>query len=86
MTRSETIAIINARLSSLDDEEVQAVAEIIEDMTSDDDLPRVLESDELAAIEQSRADFREGRTYSLAEAKALTDQFLAKLGVQKSKS
>jgi hypothetical protein len=35
----------------------------------DDDLPRALESDELAAIEVSRADFREGRTYSLAEAK-----------------
>jgi hypothetical protein len=86
MTRTETIANINARLLSLDDDKVQAVADLVEEMAADDDLPRAFDSDELLAIEESRADFREGRTYSLSEAKALTDEFLAKLGVPKSKS
>jgi hypothetical protein len=85
MTRNEAIAINHSRLTSLDDEGVLKVADIIEGMAANDDLPRELDPDELAAIERSREDFRAGRTYSSNEAKALTDDFLEKLGVPRSK-
>ena len=84
MTRTEAIAIITEKLSSFDDERVMAVAGIVEDLAQDDDQLRDLTPGELALIEQSKDDFKHGRTYSLAEARAMTDAFLAPLGVPKS--
>jgi hypothetical protein len=84
MTRTEAIAIITAKLSSLDDERVMTVADIVQDMAQPDDLPRELTPRELALIEQSKEDFKAGRTYSLDEARAMTDAFLAPLGVPQS--
>lgn len=79
MTRTEAIAIINAQLASFDDERVLTVADIVQDMTATNDLPRPLTAEELALIERSKADFKEGRTHSSSEARTLTDAFLAKL-------
>ena len=85
MTRTEAIAVINAKLSALDDERVKTVVDIVEDIAqSSDDLTRDLTARELALIEQSKEDFKSGRTYSLSEARAMTDAALAPLGVPKS--
>jgi hypothetical protein len=80
MTRTEAIAIINAKLPALDDDGVAAVAEIVEQMTQEP-VHLDLTDEELAAIERSREDFKAGRTYSSAEARAITSAFLAKLDV-----
>ena len=82
MTRTEAIAIITEKLSSLDDERVMTVADIVQDMAKTDDLPRHLTPRELALIEQSKEDFKAGRAYSLAEARAMTDAFLPPLACQ----
>ena len=47
-------------------------------------LPRPLSGRELALLEQSKADFAAGRSYSHAEMIALLDEELARLGVPKS--
>ena len=72
MTRTQALAIITAKLASLDDEHVLTVAEIVQSMDAADDLPRELTAHELALIEQAKEDFRAGRAYSLDEARALT--------------
>ena len=79
MTRTEAIAIINKRLADLDDEAVLTVADIVQDMDTASTLPRKLTARELELIEQSKADFREGRTYSIDEARARSDAFLQSL-------
>jgi hypothetical protein len=79
MTRTEAIARINAQLSSLDDERVLAVADIVEDIAATDDQLRPLTPRELALIEQSREDFKAGRTLTIDEARALSDQFIDSL-------
>ena len=90
MTREEAIAIITSQLASLDDEGVQAVAGMVQSMadegpeSTESVLPRELTARELALIEQSKEDFRLGRTYSSDEARAITADFLAKLGVARS--
>jgi len=84
MNRAQALAIITAKLASLDDERVLTVAEIVQSLDATDDLPRELTAHELAIIEQAREDFRAGRSYTLDEARALTDQFLAKRGVAPS--
>ena len=76
MTRIETIATLTAKLGALDDERLQAVIEIVEDISSND-MMRPLAAREIALLEQSRADFKEGRTLSLDEARARTDAYLA---------
>lgn len=76
MPRTEAMALITAKLASLDDERVLAVAEIIDDIAADDGSMRPLTARELALIEQSKADFKSGRTLSLDEARARTDAFL----------
>ena len=48
MTRTQALAIIAAKLASLDDERVQAVAEIVQSIDAADDLPRELTEHELA--------------------------------------
>ena len=79
MTRSQDIAIINAKLADLDDEAVAAVANIVRDIDAAGTLPRALSARERALIEQSKADFLEGRTYSLDEARERSDAFIEKL-------
>ena len=92
MNREEAIAIITSQLASLDDEEVQTVADMVTSMatealdTTDRVLPRELTARELALIEQSRADFKAGRTLSVDECRALLDERLALLGVPRSTS
>jgi hypothetical protein len=80
MTRTEAITLITTKLALLDDEGVQAVAELIGSLDGEaleeSVLPRELTDEELALIEQSREDFREGRTLSLQEAEARTTAFL----------
>jgi hypothetical protein len=86
MTRKEAIAIIEQMLPSLDDEAAMALAEMAQSLAQSSvpspDEPfvmRKLTDEELRLIEQSKEDFRQGRTYSLSEARAMTDAFLAKL-------
>ncbi len=79
MTRSEAIAIINAKLADLNDEAVAAVAGIVRDIGTAGTLPRPLTPRERALIEQSKTDFREGRTYALDEARQRSDAFIETL-------
>ena len=82
MTRMQTIELITAKLATLDDERLQAVAQMISSLDEEESvLPRELTPRELALIEQSREDFKAGRTLTLEEARARTDEFLAKHGV-----
>jgi hypothetical protein len=76
MTRTEAIATITAKLGALDDERLQAVVEIVDDIAANEVL-RPLTARELALLDQSKADFKEGRTLSLDEARARTDAYLA---------
>ena len=78
MTRTEAIATITASLASLDDERVKTVADFVQNVASTDGLPRALTDRELALIEQSKEDFRTGRTFSSAEARAYIDTELAR--------
>lgn len=86
MTRTQALAIITAKLALLDDERVMTVAEIVQSMDAANELPRELTAHELTLIEQAKEDFRAGRSYSLDEARALTDQALAKRGVSPSQT
>jgi hypothetical protein len=85
MTRAQALAIISAKLASLDDEHVMTVAEIVQSIDADNELPRELTDYELALIRQAKEDFKAGRSYSIDEARALTDQVLAKGGVAPSR-
>lgn len=76
MTRAQALAIITAKLASLDDERVMTVAEIVQSMDTADELPRALTAHELALVEQAKEDFRAGRAHSLDAARTLTDQAL----------
>ena len=78
MTRSEAIAVINARLATLDDARVQTAAEIIDDLASAAPV-RALTARELALVEQSKDDFRHGRTLTSDEYHADMTAFLADL-------
>ena len=80
MNREQALSVIQAQLASLDDDGVQAVADMVGAMATESVLPRELTAEELALIEQSKEDFRQGRTYSLDEARAATDVFLATIG------
>ena len=84
MTRQQAIAMITSRLDELDDERVLAVADMVQSLDAESELPRELTEEELRLIEQSKEDFRLGRTQSSAEARASIDDFLATLGVPKS--
>ena len=78
MTRTEAIAIINAKLPSLADEAVMTVAGIVQELDAAPTVRRFSER-ERELIEQSKADFREGRSYSIEEARARSDAFLKSL-------
>ena len=84
MTRTEAIAIINAKLADLDDERVETVAAIVQSMDAPDDLPRELTARELALIEQSKQDFKAGRTYTLDEMDTYLDAAAAKRALTRS--
>ena len=87
MTRTEAIAVIYSKLASLDDEQVSTLAGIAEDMDAEANWPlRGLSRRELSLVEQSKADFAAGRTYSVDEVKAMLDDELAPLGVPRSKA
>ena len=78
MTRKETIAAITERLAIAPDEVVQSVAKLLDAAAGEESaLPRPLTARELALIEQSKADFAEGRTYSPEEAHAYLEARLA---------
>jgi hypothetical protein len=78
MTRTEALAKIQAALPALADEQVDALAEMVAAWAETRE-PLDLTPEELAGIERSREDFKDGRTYTSAEARALTKTFLAEL-------
>ena len=93
MTRTEAIAVINAKLESLDDARVLTAAEIIEDLAASPPEARVattarpvraLTPRELDLLAQSKADFAAGRSYSHDEITDMLDERLALRGVPKS--
>ena len=77
MTRAQTIERIAAKLANANDEHVRAVAEYLEAVEQPVAPLRELTPRELELIEQSKEDFRTGRTLSLDEAEARTTAFLA---------
>ncbi len=84
MTRTEAIAVINAKLATLDDARVQAAAALIDDLAAGTGPVRSLTPRELALLAQSKADFAAGRSYSHDEITAMLDERLALRGVPKS--
>jgi hypothetical protein len=79
MTRTEAIAIITAKLASLDDERVKTVADIVQDMANTNAVGLDLTDAERAAIERSKEDFKSGQTYSNDEYHAEMTTFMADL-------
>jgi hypothetical protein len=80
MTRAQTIDTIRSKLASLeqlDDHRLASVAEFLDALTDDSEPIRQLTPRERALVDQSRADFAEGRTLSADEARARTDAYLA---------
>ena len=84
MTRTDAITMITAKLAAFDDARVLAVADIVKSMDEIEQPLRQLSSRERALLEQSKADFAAGRSYSLEESIAMLDERLAPLGVPKS--
>ena len=99
MTRTEAIAIINASLDAVDDKMLETAAahlarkihasamnvgDIVEAFATDSVLPRALSPRELDLIEQSKADFKAGRTMSSEEMWSSLDDHLASRGVPRS--
>ena len=83
-TRTQAIATITAKLASLDDAQVRALAEIAEAIDQEPQPVRALSERERALLDQSKADFAAGRSTSLAESIAYVDAQLARRGVPKS--
>ena len=81
MTRAQAIAIITSKLAVFDDERVESLAEIAQGM--DTASLRPLSDREKSLLEQSREDFKNGRTYSHDEVIDYVDARLAVLGVPK---
>ena len=86
MTRTEGIASINTNLASLDDERVITVADIVQGNDAASTLPRQLTAKELDLIEQSKEDFRAGRTYSANEVRTCIDAELDRRREQRAKA
>lgn len=85
MTRTEAITIIEKAIPSADEETLRCVAELFRAaLARQSGLLRELTGRELSLIEQSKLDFRSGRTYSHAETVAYVDEQLERLGVPKS--
>ena len=75
MTRDEAIATINTQLAHADDETVEA--EYVRSLSEAKPL-RALSERERGLLEQSRRDFEAGRTYTIEEFMARTDDLLAR--------
>ena len=84
MTRTEAIAIIEATLPKLDDARVADLAALVQAAAQPATPFRELTDAERVGVASAAEDFTVGRTYSLSEARALTDDFLAPLGVPRS--
>ena len=98
MTRSEAMSIITKNLEAADDQLLETVAahlsgkplptmtvgEALETFPTDSVLPRPLTATELELIEQSKADFREGRTLTSEQMWSSLDSHLAPRGVARS--
>jgi hypothetical protein len=82
MTRTEAIAIITAKLASLDDERVMTVADIVQDIAAPAAPALDLTDGERAAIERSKEDFRAGRTYTNDQYHAEMTTFMADLNAR----
>lgn len=78
MTRTEAIARINERLASLADDQVATVADMLDQLAGSAPGHRALAARELALIEQSKVDFREGRTSSLEDSESFVETELAR--------
>jgi hypothetical protein len=86
MTRSEAIAIIEQSLPSADEVTLKAAAQLFQDARAEPSiLPRALTPRETALIEQSKEDFKAGRTYTVTEARAYVDEALAHRRAQRKK-
>ena len=62
MSRSKAIELITTKLNTLDDEDILAVADIVQDMETPATAPLILTGEERAAIDRSKEDFNKGRT------------------------
>jgi hypothetical protein len=93
MTRVEAIAIISEALHAVDDSTLEAAAvhiatianpsglslsDIQQAFPTETRLARTLTAHELELIDQSKVDFRLGRTRSLSESKSYVDVELAR--------
>jgi len=76
------IAIITAKLASLDDERVMTVADIVQDMAAPTAPALDLTYAERAAIERSKEDFKAGRTYTNDQYHAEMTAFMAGLNAR----
>ena len=86
MTRTEAIATIAAKLAVLDDEQLLAVADIVQSFEGASKSVRQLSARENALLERSKADFAAGRSLSHDEMLARLDERLARRGVPNSSS
>ena len=84
MTRTQAIALINTKLAALDDERLLTVADIVDEIATDTGQVRQLTPREFALLDQSKADFAAGRSYSHDEITTMLDDRLASRGVPKS--
>ena len=72
MTRTQAIATITAKLASLDDAQVRTLAEIAEAIDQEPQPVRPLSDRERMLLDQSKADFATGRSYSLGYSPGLS--------------
>jgi len=85
MTRAEAVALITWELETLNDERVLKLAEIVHEMAAGaGGLTRELSPAELELLEQSKEDFKAGRTYSLDEMDAYLDEAAAQRARRRS--
>ena len=78
MTRTQAITAITDKLASLDDEGLRRLAEHAEDLANAGAV-RPFTERELVLIEQAKADCAAGRTYTMEEARTLSDELIAGL-------
>ena len=85
MTRTKAIEMIAANLSRLSEEELAVLVEVTTSMTQPTSVFKLTNAERLA-VERSREDFKAGRTFTLDEAEARTDAFLAARRAARAKS
>jgi hypothetical protein len=83
MTRTIAIAKIHATLPALADEQVDALAEMVE-AWAQPHAPLELKPEELAGIERSKDDFKHGRTLTDDDYQAEMDAFMKRLAAKQS--